>query len=182
VATATSKDETVKHPPVYLAGPDVFLPDARAQGERKKAICRAHGLDGRYPLDVADLPTDLAPRAQARALFAAMIRLMDACSAGIANLTPFRGPSMDVGTAFEIGYLHACGKPVFGYTNDPRDYGARVADDGLLIEAFGLCDNLMIEGAIANVVRATHSEPAPLTALNAFERCVVQAAAELRVR
>lgn len=172
----------MKHPPVYLAGPDVFLPDAKAQGERKKAICRAHGLDGRYPLDVAELPPGLAPRAHAHALFEAMIRLMDACSAGIANLTPFRGPSMDVGTAFELGYLHARDKPVFGYTNEPRDYGARVADDGLLIEAFGLCDNLMIEGPISNVVRATHSAPDPLAALDAFERCVAQAAAQLLVR
>jgi nucleoside 2-deoxyribosyltransferase len=179
---ATSGKEALKHPPVYLAGPDVFLPDARAQGERKKAICRAHGLDGRYPLDVADLPPDLAPRAQARALFDAMIRLMDACSAGIANLTPFRGPSMDVGTAFELGYLHARGKAVFGYTNDPRDYDARVADDGLLIEAFGLCDNLMIEGPIANVVRATRATPDLFTSLDAFERCVEQAAAQLLVR
>ncbi|MGH9887005.1 MAG: nucleoside 2-deoxyribosyltransferase, partial [bacterium] len=142
-------------PRVYLAGPDVFLPDAVAQGERKKAICRAHGLDGRYPLDVAALPPELEPRAQARALFDAMIRLMDECDAGIANLTPFRGPSMDVGTAVEIGFLHARGKRVFGYTNDPRDYARRVSADGLLIEAFGLCDNLMIEGAIPGVVRAS---------------------------
>jgi nucleoside 2-deoxyribosyltransferase len=168
-------------PRVYLAGPDVFLPDAVAQGERKKAICRAHGLDGRYPLDVAALRPGLEPRAQARALFGAMTRLMEACDAGIANLTPFRGPSMDVGTAVEIGYLHARGKRVFGYTNDPRDYAKRVADDGLLIEAFGLCDNLMVEGPIAHVVRAASVPENALASLDAFERCVREAAAALRV-
>jgi nucleoside 2-deoxyribosyltransferase len=167
---------------VYLAGPDVFLPDAVAQGERKKEICRAHGLDGRYPLDVAALPPGLAPRAQAQTIFAAMIRLMDACDAGIANLTPFRGPSMDVGTAVEIGYLHARGKRVFGYTNEPRDYARRVAADGLLVEDFGLCDNLMIEGAIARVVRASQTAENLLGSLEAFELCVREAAAELRVR
>ncbi|MGH7290692.1 MAG: nucleoside 2-deoxyribosyltransferase [Myxococcota bacterium] len=167
---------------VYLAGPDVFLPDAVAQGERKKQICRAHGLDGRYPLDVAALPPGLAPRAQARALFDAMIGLMDSCDAGIANLTPFRGPSMDVGTAVEIGYLHARGKRVFGYTNDPRDYARRVSADGLLIEEFGLCDNLMIEGVIARVVRAAAPPENVLGALDSFERCVREAAAELLVR
>jgi len=172
----------VANPRVYLAGPDVFLRDAVAQGERKKEICRAHGLDGRYPLDVAPPLSGLEPRAQAHALFAAMIRLMDECDAGIANLTPFRGPSMDVGTAVEIGYLHGRGKRVFGYTNDPRDYARRVAADGLLVEEFGLCDNLMIEGPIANVVRAARSPEDPLGSLEAFELCARRAAAELRLR
>lgn len=169
----------MRSPRVYLAGPDVFLPDAHAQGERKKAICGAQGLEGCYPLDVAALPAGLEPGAQASQLFAAMIRLMDTCAAGIANLTPFRGPSMDVGTAFELGYLHGKGKPVFGYSNDPRDYARRVAPDGLLIEEFGLCDNLMIEGPIASVVRADSSPPDALGSLEAFERCVRMAAAEL---
>jgi len=172
----------MKHLRVYLAGPDVFLPDAREQGERKKAICRAHGLEGHYPLDVATLPSGLEPRAQAQYLFEAMIQLMGECSAGIANLTPFRGPSLDVGTAFELGYLHARGKPVFGYTNDPRDYAHRVASDGMLIETFGLCDNLMIEGPIARVARATHAPEDLIGALEAFERCVEQAAAALLFR
>lgn len=172
----------MKHPRVYLAGPDVFLPDAREQAERKKVICHKYGLEGRHPLDVAALPEGLEPREQARRLFEAMIRLMDACDAGLANLTPFRGPSMDVGTAFELGYLHGHGKPVFGYTNDPRDYALRVADDGLLIEAFGLCDNLMIEGPIRRVVRAARTPADPLHALEAFESCAAEAAVQLGVR
>ena len=36
---------------VYLAGPDVFLPDAAAWLERKKAICAGVGLTGVSPLD-----------------------------------------------------------------------------------------------------------------------------------
>ncbi len=36
---------------VYLAGPDVFRPDAEAFGARLKAICAGHGLDGVFPLD-----------------------------------------------------------------------------------------------------------------------------------
>jgi nucleoside 2-deoxyribosyltransferase len=39
---------------VYLAGPDVFLPDAIAWMERKKAICAGARLVGVSPLD--DLP------------------------------------------------------------------------------------------------------------------------------
>ncbi len=36
---------------VYLAGPEVFLPDAIELGERKKRLCRAYGFEGLYPLD-----------------------------------------------------------------------------------------------------------------------------------
>jgi nucleoside 2-deoxyribosyltransferase len=36
---------------VYLAGPDVFLPDAVAWLERKKAICAGSRLIGVTPLD-----------------------------------------------------------------------------------------------------------------------------------
>ena len=38
---------------IYLAGPDVFLPDAVEIGRRKAAICARHGLTGLYPLDNA---------------------------------------------------------------------------------------------------------------------------------
>ncbi len=38
---------------IYLAGPDVFLPDAIEIGHRKAAICARHGLTGLYPLDNA---------------------------------------------------------------------------------------------------------------------------------
>ena len=36
---------------IYLAGFDVFLPDAVAHGEPLKALCCAFGFDGQYPLD-----------------------------------------------------------------------------------------------------------------------------------
>ena len=36
---------------IYLAGPEVFLPDATAFGRRKVEICAAHGLEGVFPLD-----------------------------------------------------------------------------------------------------------------------------------
>lgn len=35
----------------YLAGPDVFLPDAREHARRKVAICARHGIVGRPPLN-----------------------------------------------------------------------------------------------------------------------------------
>jgi nucleoside 2-deoxyribosyltransferase len=37
---------------IYLAGPDVFLPDAVDIGRRKVELCARHGLIGLYPLDI----------------------------------------------------------------------------------------------------------------------------------
>ena len=36
---------------VYLAGPEVFLVNARDVGARKRAICARHGLVGIFPAD-----------------------------------------------------------------------------------------------------------------------------------
>ena len=38
-------------PRVYLAGPDVFLPQPKAFAARKKALCDAYGFEGVFPLD-----------------------------------------------------------------------------------------------------------------------------------
>jgi len=38
---------------IYLAGPDVFLPDAVEIWRRKAELCTRHGLIGLYPLDNA---------------------------------------------------------------------------------------------------------------------------------
>ena len=108
-------------PSVYLAGPDVFLPDSAEVGRRKQAICRAHGLEGHYPGEEVDL-AGLEPAEQARALFESCVTMMDRCVAGLANVTPFRGVSADVGTAFEMGYLFGRGFPVWGYTSHAADY------------------------------------------------------------
>ena len=70
----------------------------------------------------------------------------------VADLTPFRGPSADAGTVWEIGFAIALGKPVFGYTSDAREYREKVAPDGLRIEDHGAVDNLMIAASVQSVV------------------------------
>ena len=173
---------------MYLAGPDVFLPDSTEVGRRKQSICRAHGLEGHYPGEEVDL-AGLEPAQQARLLFESCVTMMDRCVAGLANVTPFRGVSADVGTAFEMGYLFGRGCPVWGYTSHADDYDARVTadvtDDGeLLVEAFGLADNLMLEGPMLRrertIVRVPESGPNAAAAFDAFEIVVRLAAAELR--
>ena len=145
---------------IYLAGPDVFLPDALDIGQRKRDICERHGLTGLYPLDNA---VDLSARDASLQIFRGLEAMMDAADAIIANLTPFRGPGADPGTVYELGYMAGRGKLCLAYCNDPAPYAERVArltkvmrtsdnrlidGDGLTVEDFGLPDNLMMIHAL----------------------------------
>ena len=143
---------------IYLAGPEVFLPDPLAAGAAKKALCARHGMLGVFPLD-APAPMPSGPP-DWRRIHAANEAHIEGCDVLVANLTPFRGVAADPGTVFELGYMRGLGRPVFGYTHAPADYLARMADavhdgktwrdaEGLEIEDFGLAENLMLEGAIA---------------------------------
>lgn len=147
--------------PVYLAGPDVFFPDVLDRAARLKALCATVGLEGLFPLDNV-LPAQASQAATAMAIYRGNVALMDRAQAGIVNMMPWHGPSLDAGTAFEVGYLRAQGKPVFGYGPVNGSFADRVriftgagpdapADpDGMLIEDFGphMSDNLMIVGAM----------------------------------
>jgi nucleoside 2-deoxyribosyltransferase len=186
--------EELARPRIYLAGPEVFLPDPIGAGARKQALCAAHGFAGVYPLD-AGLDLSGLPKAEAaRRISLANEALMRSCDLLIANCTPFRGVSMDVGTAFEIGYMRALGRPVLGYTNTPLDLSERSAmgrkaidlpfdsdADGIEIEDFGLAENLMIEIAVMEsvgaLVRSSVPAGAEMTDLSGFEACLMQAKA-----
>src|SRR5947209_674752 len=137
---------------VYLAGPDVFAANSTEIGTAKKKVCERHGFEGLYPGDLP-LPIDAA---NPFSLFEHLVEMLDRADLIIANMTPFRGTSMDVGTAVEVGYMHARGRPVFGYTNVTSDYAERagveavpatgnallVGSDGMAVEQFSLADNL----------------------------------------
>ena len=138
-------------PLIYLAGPDVFFPDAirtRIE-ERKKAILQEHGLTALSPCD-NELDLEQA-RDPARIIYEANKALMDRAHGLIANLTPFRGPSADAGTTYELGYMTAQNKPVCAYTTCATPYNERVSggastdNQGTLVEEFGLNDNLMLD-------------------------------------
>jgi nucleoside 2-deoxyribosyltransferase len=140
---------------IYLAGPDVFRRDAKQLGQAKAAICAEYGFVGLFPLDSNVDLTGLSPYQSGLAIYQADIDLMNRCDLIIANMTPFRGPGLDGGTAFEMGYMRAQGKAVWGYTLDERDYGDRVEKDAegwdiedQHVEVFGMADNLMMVGAI----------------------------------
>jgi nucleoside 2-deoxyribosyltransferase len=110
---------------LYLAGPDVFRPDAAAHGRRLVALCAEHGFEGVFPLN-ASLPQGLAPQALAAHIYRANIAHIERCDAVLANLEFFRGPEPDSGTCFEVGYAVARGKPVIGYVPEEGSFAARI--------------------------------------------------------
>ncbi len=177
---------------IYLAGPEVFWPDALGLGRRKCQRAAAAGFEGVFPLDQTLDLGGLTKHEQARRISLANEALMRTCDLLIANLTPFRGASMDAGTAFEVGFMRALGRPVLGYTNAAPDYRDRAADyrsrgiptgdcdgDGVEIEDFDLAENLMIAISIeesgGSVVRSNVAPGTEMTDLAGFDRCLAQA-------
>ena len=184
---------------VYLAGPEVFLPNAVQAGENKKRqigqLNATQGwpfrLVGLYPLD-NEIPGFKPNSETALRIYRANIAMMDRADAVVANMVRFRGPGMDGGTAFEMGYMRGLGKPVFAYYDAKPFYGVsepagRYADkvarhvgrdpdnpavdvDGLLIEDFGMADNLMMIGAL---------DDAGTTLQASFEEAVLRVAERL---
>ncbi len=144
-----------KTPKIYLAGPDVFRQDAEEHGEELKKKCSSAGFEGLFPTD-GEIDEKLEGVDKAEIIYAANIRLIQDADLVIANISPFRGPGMDAGTAFEIGFAIALQKPVIGYASNIGDYmdrvphrfdaetNIRIAEDGMMVENFGLCENLMI--------------------------------------
>ena len=186
-------------PRVYLAGPDVFFPQPTLWAAGKKTICDRYGIAGVSPLDdLADEPTDWAAFPFWRRIALRNEVHIRSCQGLIANLTPFRGPSADVGTVYEIGFARALGLAIFGYATTteaflPRTLRALGGEakarqdgtwhdgDGLLVEQFGLFDNLMIEGGIAGSGGLLITGNAgKWDDLSLFERCVQAAAERLR--
>lgn len=178
---------------VYLAGPDVFLPRPDQRATAQKLICARHGLEGVSPLDpLPDEPPEWAMGGAARRIALCNEAHIRRCAAVIANLTPFRGPSADPGTVYEIGFARALGRPVFGYATTTMHYAARVRlqsgkgnragcdAEGLQVEEFGLFENLMVAYAVQDSGGTLVCEDRERwTDLTVFERCVQQAARHL---
>lgn len=115
-------------PRIYLAGPMVFYPDPEATFQAMKKICAKHGLEGVAPIDnQIELQGYKPGKSLIRNIVKADIALMNRLDGGLFCVDGFRrAPDMDPGTAFEIGYMHAQGKPLCGWTEDGRSYPAKV--------------------------------------------------------
>ena len=137
---------------VYLAGPEVFQPNAIGLAQERRAMLASKGFKALIPLD-SDVPGEL-DKAHAFKIYSKNVDMIYEADALICNLTPFRGISADPGTVFELGLASGFGKFVFAFSSDISKYAERVHDerhclDGNSIEPFGLRDNLMLEGALA---------------------------------
>lgn len=139
---------------VYLAGPDLFYPDAAERYQRLKDVCENLGMVAVTPVDnETESPT-------AEAIRAGNLELIRSCDYVLANLAMFRGPEPDSGTAYECGFAAALGKTIVGYTGDELSTVERanrhqetstspegeqwIDKDGAFIENFGLPVNLMM--------------------------------------
>jgi len=173
-ATLNAEEKPIYY--VYLAGPEVFLPEPVKAGEQRKARIQTLNqqynwpftLLGLYPLDnaIENFAHDYATGIR---IYEANLDLMHQADFVAANMVRFRGPSMDVGTAFEMGYMRGLSKPVFGYYDAEPFYGEAelpgfyakrvekfysVSDQpgidvqGQSIENFQMEDNLMMIGSL----------------------------------
>ena len=169
----------------YLAGPDVFLPNAVAHAATKVEICRRSGLRGLPPLN-EDTQAGALGLETWQAIYEKDLAMMENSDIIIANLTPFAGASADAGTLIEVGWFLGKGKPIFGYSNTPENFESRMRKklvsehSDLGIEGFHLPDNLMIVGAVQSggypVFLPTDGKARGLDALDVFETCVQAAA------
>ena len=177
---------------VYLAGPEVFLPNAREQLDIKIALTRAAGLIPVSPGDFI-IPPKPTKREFGRAISEIDERMMDSADAIIANLTPYHGINADTGTCYELGYMCAQGKHAFAYTNVADDLRTRTVGyyqgdvhtdasgrlrgaDGLAVEDVDMADNLMMQGGVerrgGQVIVHAAAVDQLYTDTTAFEACL----------
>lgn len=177
---------------LYLAGPEVFLPNAREMLDTKAAMAREFGFE---PICPGDVTIEPAPTRHEFGLKISAVDedMMNRADGIIANLTPFRGIAADVGTAFELGYICAQGKRVAAYTNMTANHfqrthgyyqgnvvegsdGRKRGPDGLSLEDFDMIENLMLHGGIERrggfISVHDAAEDALYTDLTAFRACL----------
>lgn len=151
-------------PKAYLAGPAVFHPAAKALLDYLVEMCGQHELEGVAPFEPQADDLKLPPAELAAVIRRGNVERIRGCDVVIACVSPFRGPGACPGTTWEMGYAEALGKPVIAWTEDMRPYKERVPHDrdedgrlfcrqhGMVVEDFGLVENLMYAAAPAEVL------------------------------
>lgn len=110
---------------VYLAGFDVFKPDAASVFALLCSEAIRLQLIPLAPLDSEPLPA-VQGEQLARIIFTSNVAKLSEVDGVIANLAPFRGHEPDSGTVFEVGYVIARGIPVIGYGVPTGSYADRL--------------------------------------------------------
>jgi nucleoside 2-deoxyribosyltransferase len=132
-----------RKPKLYLAGPEVFLPNALAYAEQQRALCEQYGFTPLHPVDNGPAVGEQSVEALARLyeavklfrmpplrclmalpsedmrcamkIYLGNIAYIRACDVVVANCNAFRGALVDDGTAYELGLGNGLGKPTYGY-------------------------------------------------------------------
>lgn len=147
-------------PKLYLAGPEVFLQNAIENAEQQREVCRRYGFIPLHPMD-NNLDLGNKDLETAMRIYRGDVEQVENCDVVVANCNSFRGVCMDDGTAYELGYGNALGKPSYGYIerlgslvertkllypNHPFNGNIHIDKDGyLLIDDFGTSINLMMQ-------------------------------------
>lgn len=172
---------------LYLAGPEVFLPNGLENAKKQRELCEKYGFIPMHPMDnnvdLGDLDMNTAMR-----IYRADIDQIRKSDVLVANCNGFRGVCMDDGTAYELGFGNALGKPSYGYIRELtslvertiRDYpchllwGGKYLDrEGYLVtDDFGTSINLMMQcGMLQTQGRLVEGD---------FEACLVAIRSDLR--
>ena len=114
-----------------MAGPEVFLPFSSHSGNFLKAQILLfnqyhlkhsdYNLEGLFPFDGYFKPKKYN-FSDGVEVYNSDVDIMNRSSAIMANMVKMRGPGMDGGTAFEIGYMSAQKKLVVGYYDENPYY------------------------------------------------------------
>lgn len=150
---------------VYIAGPDVFRPDARAFFTQVRQRAQMYGFLCLTPEETSVAEDAPNGPASARRIFAANCEMVRRADLVVANLAAFRGFEPDSGTLFEVGMAYALGTPVILYAPAAHQTllerarvcglvsgSGHVDEAGWAVEDFGLPFNLMANCAATVVV------------------------------
>lgn len=143
---------------IYLAGPDVFMPDAVTHGKNLSTIVSSYGHVPLFPLDNA------FPKNQenlSHAIFQANVDMIHQADIVLANLNEFRGFEPDSGTVWEIGFAAGLQKIVIGYCDNHAPIVEKITGthhqfvdkNGFMIEDFSLPLNLMLIHGLHKLVK-----------------------------
>lgn len=146
---------------LYLAGPEVFLPNAVEHAEMQRELCRQYGFIGLHPMD-NNIAISVQVYETAVKIYRGDVCQIRECDIVVANCNQFRGVLIDDGTAYELGFGNALGKPSYGYRIDAcrcvirafekkfaffaRESGYYIDADGyIFVDEFGTVINLMMQ-------------------------------------
>ncbi|MGH6845593.1 MAG: nucleoside 2-deoxyribosyltransferase [Methylocella sp.] len=174
------KEEEKKR--VYIAGPELLLPDGGDEiMRRKKALCANYGFIGLIPDDIQEDFGTGGPNIDRimYSIYRGNVEMIHRAHIGICNLTPFQGKSADTGTVFELGMLVGLEKRVFGYSQMVEDSKGSTSDEPFqfLDVPYRLIDLCLSFQGLQILTRKVAGDQL-FQSLSGFEACLRQARAE----